>query len=124
MAPEQTGRMNRSVDSQSDLYALGISRYQVLTGALPFTASNPMEWIHCHSRGGRCRQAIPRALAAAQCERNRYLDGVDDELIWRPKSRSAKYEMPRHTTAACVSREMPASLSHIKSSNNDAHATS
>jgi PAS domain S-box-containing protein len=48
MAPEQTGRMNRSVDSRSDLYALGISFYQMLTGALPFTASDPMEWVHCH----------------------------------------------------------------------------
>ena len=48
MAPEQTGRMNRSVDSRSDLYALGISFYQMLTGALPFTATDPMDWVHCH----------------------------------------------------------------------------
>ncbi len=48
MAPEQTGRMNRSVDYRSDLYALGISFYQMLTGELPFTASDPMEWVHCH----------------------------------------------------------------------------
>jgi serine/threonine protein kinase len=44
MAPEQTGRMNRSVDSRSDLYALGITLYEMLTGSLPFTASEPMEW--------------------------------------------------------------------------------
>src|SRR5712672_3679162 len=48
MAPEQTGRMNRSVDSRSDLYALGATFYEMLTGQLPFTAADPMEWVHCH----------------------------------------------------------------------------
>jgi PAS domain S-box-containing protein len=57
MAPEQTGRMNRSVDSRSDLYALGITLYEMLTGSLPFTASEPMEWIHCHI----AKQPLPPA---------------------------------------------------------------
>ena len=48
MAPEQTGRMNRSIDSRSDLYSLGITLYQMLTGALPFEAADAMEWVHCH----------------------------------------------------------------------------
>ncbi len=48
MAPEQTGRMNRSVDARSDLYSLGVTFYQMLTGSLPFTAADPMEWVHCH----------------------------------------------------------------------------
>ena len=48
MAPEQTGRVNRSIDSRSDLYSLGVTFYEMLTGSLPFTATDPMEWVHCH----------------------------------------------------------------------------
>ncbi|MDB5861132.1 MAG: histidine kinase [Ramlibacter sp.] len=48
MAPEQTGRVNRSIDSRSDLYSLGVTFYEMLTGRLPFTAADPMEWVHCH----------------------------------------------------------------------------
>ena len=48
MAPEQTGRMNRSVDSRSDLYSVGVTFYELLTGSLPFGASDLMEWVHCH----------------------------------------------------------------------------
>ncbi|WP_438030831.1 AAA family ATPase [Sorangium sp. So ce233] len=48
MAPEQTGRMNRWIDERTDLYSLGVTFHQMLTGALPFEAGDPVEWVHCH----------------------------------------------------------------------------
>ena len=69
MAPEQTGRMNRSIDSRSDLYSLGVTLYQMLTGALPFIASDPVELVHCHiarqpSPPEERRKDVPAALSA------------------------------------------------------------
>ena len=60
MAPEQTGRMNRSIDCRSDLYSLGVTLYQMLTGTLPFTAADPMEWVHCHiaTKAGAAQRAV------------------------------------------------------------------
>ncbi len=48
MSPEQTGRMNRSVDYRSDYYSLGVTFYEMLTGRLPFVSQDSMELIHCH----------------------------------------------------------------------------
>ncbi|HEY2663771.1 MAG TPA: AAA family ATPase, partial [Candidatus Binataceae bacterium] len=68
MAPEQTGFMNRSVDSRSDFYSQGVILYRMLTGALPFAAADPLEWVHCHIARRptlpRDRAAVPEPLSA------------------------------------------------------------
>ncbi|MCT7979804.1 AAA family ATPase [Laspinema olomoucense] len=48
MSPEQTGRMNRSLDYRTDFYSLGMTFYELLTGRLPFNTTDALELVHCH----------------------------------------------------------------------------
>jgi predicted ATPase len=93
MPPEQTGRMNRSVDSRSDLYACGVILYEMLTGVLPFSAADPMEWIHCHI----ARQPVPPS------ER---LNGIPASLSAIVMKLVAKSAEDRYQTAAGLEADL------------------
>jgi hypothetical protein len=90
MAPEQTGRMNRSIDSRSDLYSLGVTFYQMLAGMLPFTATDPMELVHHHIARAPVLQAakvpapvlaiVTKLLAKNAEDRYRTAAGVEADL--------------------------------------------
>ncbi|MCF8168888.1 MAG: protein kinase, partial [Rhodoferax sp.] len=59
ISPEQTGRMNRSIDYRTDLYALGCTLYHLATGTPPFTDTDPLTLIHAHlARAPKPPQAL------------------------------------------------------------------
>jgi PAS domain S-box-containing protein len=93
MAPEQTGRMNRSIDSRSDLYALGVTLYQMLTGRLPFSAADPMEWVHCHI----ARKPVP------PMERVETVPAPISKIVMKLLAKTAE---ERYQTAAGTERDL------------------
>jgi PAS domain S-box-containing protein len=93
MAPEQTGRMNRSIDSRSDLYSLGVTFYELLTGSLPFKASSPMEWVHCHI----ARRADPPG------ERVKEIPAVLSSIVMRLLAKTAE---ERYQTAGGLEADL------------------
>jgi predicted ATPase len=93
MAPEQTGRMNRSTDSRSDLYAVGVTFYWMLTDVLPFEASDVMELIHGH--------IAMRPITPA--ERLKEIPDVVSAIIMKLLTKTAEH---RYRTAAGVEHDL------------------
>ncbi|MHC1790974.1 diguanylate cyclase domain-containing protein [Solidesulfovibrio sp.] len=81
ISPEQTGRMNRGIDSRSDLYSLGVCFYRMLTGDVPFPSRDPMELLHAHiaRRPVRPRELHPDVPSALSTLTMRLLEKMAED---------------------------------------------
>ncbi|MCP4679148.1 MAG: AAA family ATPase [Deltaproteobacteria bacterium] len=94
ISPEQTGRINKPVDSRSDLYSLGVTFYKLITGRLPFETTNLGELIHSHiakvpAPVSDIKSDLPRAVSSlieklinkSPDDRYQTATGVKDDLL-------------------------------------------
>ena len=102
MSPEQTGRVNRALDARGDLYSVGVTFYEMLTGRLPFPGDDPAELVHSHL----AREApapdginpeIPGQLVAV------IMKLLAKTAVWRPTGTTAR-PTTRSRTAGCRDR--------------------
>src|SRR5207244_1255237 len=93
---------NRSIGDRSELYSFGVTLYRMLTGALPFSAVDPLEWVHCHI----ARQPTPPHDRA----------GVPEALSLLIMKLLAKNAEERYQTASGVEVDLQRCLAELESS--------
>ncbi|GGG01788.1 serine/threonine protein kinase [Paenibacillus albidus] len=95
ISPEQTGRMNRSLDYRTDYYSLGVVLYELATGSRPFESEEMLEQIYSIiakepvppiiATGGRISKALSditmKLLEKSSEDRYRSTYGIKADLL-------------------------------------------
>jgi len=112
ISPEQTGRLQRTIDQRTDIYSLGVILFQLLTGQVPFGGRNPLHILDGHLTGQPAfpaevtlptglRQVVLKALAKDPESRYLSLNGLIADLLecqaqWRSTGAIETFEPGRH----------------------------
>ncbi len=101
MSPEQTGRINRSLDYRTDFYSLGVAFYRMLTQSLPFKATDALELVHCHI----AKQPIPPHTVDPE------IPPVISEIVMKLLAKMAE---DRYQSALGLKTDLEACLSQLQ----------
>ncbi|MBR33357.1 MAG: hypothetical protein CMN77_18815 [Spirochaetaceae bacterium] len=106
MAPEQTGRTNRRVDHRSDLYSLGATFYELITGQPPYPLKDSLQLIHAH---------LASTPAPIQKDRNgNFVPAIVNDIVQKLMSRDPD---ARYQTAMGLAQDLKKCLQLLEGKN-------
>jgi predicted ATPase/serine phosphatase RsbU (regulator of sigma subunit)/tRNA A-37 threonylcarbamoyl transferase component Bud32 len=107
ISPEQTGRMNRSIDYRTDFYSLGITLYEILVGQLPFNTTDMMELVHCHI----AKQPVPPVETTRQEAGIEEIPPVISDIVMKLLAKTAE---DRYQSAFGLKADLETCLSQLE----------
>ena len=105
MSPEQTGRMNRSIDYRTDFYSLGATLYELLTRQLPFAAKDALELVHCHLA----------KRPTAPCDRVSSIPKPVSDIVMKLLAKTAE---ERYQSCRGIQADLEISLAQLQTTNH------
>jgi serine/threonine-protein kinase len=109
MSPEQC--LGLPVDARSDLYAVGILGYELLTGRIPFDSNEPVRLLFSHVH----EEVPPMATAAPSVAVDRRVEAIMRRALQKnPKDRHASARELADALLADVDPEEPGLLQSLR----------